>query len=39
VSVFDDVGTRDVLIIVGNQWTIVNGQAFKALAERILPQL
>jgi hypothetical protein len=43
VGVFADfVGDRpqhDVLIVLGDRWTIVNGQAFKALAEQILPQL
>jgi len=41
--VFEDLEgekrSRDVLVVLGDHWTILPGAAFKALADRILPQL
>ena len=39
VVAFDDLADRDVLIVVGDRWTLLEGEAFKRLAERLLPQL
>ena len=43
VTVFEDLDKeghhRDVLVVVGDRWTILDGDAFKRLAERLLPQL
>jgi len=39
-SIFQDIDARrDVLVVMGDRWTIVEGAAFKAMAERLLPQL
>jgi len=42
--VFEDLDSdgshrRNVLFVLGDRWTILDGVAFKRLAERILPQL
>jgi len=42
-SVFEDLEVhrpgRDVLLVLGDNWTVFSGEEFKALAQRILPQL
>ena len=30
---------RKVLIVLGDKWTMLDGEAFRRLADRILPQL
>lgn len=35
----EDSGGSQVVIVVGNQWTVLGGQEFRQLAARLLRQL
>lgn len=35
----EELGSSQVVIVVGNQWTVLGGQEFRQLAARLLRQL